>query len=337
MNRVITAIHAKTASRTASVARAPSAVLQGTCACGGRRAATATEALDGGAASHHAFSRVRIHAEDYGVGVGLRSQTTPVVARQVAPDAGVANAPDAATTNTAQLEEQREEVDQIERLIKKDPEFKPIDPKKFTTPLRDRVVFYSDENAFRQARADFARREAKRKVAAMSDAEVQKWIAAHALPEGVTLPVAGRDRIEWELGSKYIIEMLAGEVAGFVDPGDGKLHVLGSRVGLIAHEAFHGYSNPRFGEVLGHGLEEGMTEYLAEQIEGSYQSRVKNIPFVIPSDEYARYLRQIRELIESKYWSEADAVKAYFTGDPKLLQKLKRAADAAAAAEKKAP
>ncbi len=218
--------------------------------------------------------------------------------------------------------EQGARVDRVQVLLLEELKKLGLDKGRFKKPLRERVSYYADDKSFGEAKAEYARRKTNAAVDKMTPAEIQKWRKDNPHPVNADESLEdAKNRLWSSKNVGYITSLFEPGVAGFYDDVTGTIHVRDDRVGTIAHEAGHMLSNPAFREVLGAEADEGFTSLLNEKIELAAHEG-----FVFSGDDYVKYQKWVEGLIAEGKWKYDDVLRAYLTGDKKLLAKLKAAA-----------
>ncbi len=123
------------------------------------------------------------------------------------------------------------------------------------------------------------------------------------------------------------LKMLGGEeVPAFYNAITEKLHITSDLVGMIAHEALHYYSSPSFKAIFGHDIDEGMTQYLTEEIENDYNraySSSSESGFLRLMTDYTSRAEAIKTALKASSRFQKDVFKGYFKGDRRILKKIK--------------
>jgi len=226
--------------------------------------------------------------------------------------------------------DQVEKTGNVETVIRKN-WTKYIDQAKFKSPLKERIIWYATNG----------------------ELLVAKWSVCEALAEDHLRKAGARERndlfernknmvvseqpafeqvkpyIIAALKTSYFLDLGDKDIPAFYDPTTGKIHILGDKVGLIAHEALHSYSSPEFREVLGADLDEGMAQYLSEEIEEDYTRFAKDTGVARVISAYGEQVSTVRELVDSGAIKRDDLLNAYFRGGKALLSQLKKARDKA--------
>jgi hypothetical protein len=225
----------------------------------------------------------------------------------------------------------------VETLIRKNWK-KYMDEAKLKFPLKDRITWYETDMDLvlaKRAVADNLARDHLRRATPKEKKELYdryKNLAGFDEPpfEKVEPYIIGA------LGGALFIDLVGEKIPAFYDPTTGKIHIRGEEVGLIAHEALHSYSSPEFKEVFGRDMDEGMTEYLSEEIERDYMGAfAKEGGTKLVLSAYGEQANSIRQLVDSGAIKKDDLLNAYFKGGKELLSKLKKAKDKAEKAKTK--
>lgn len=232
---------------------------------------------------------------------------------------------------SATSSEKAEKTGQIENLIRKNWK-KYIDHAKFKSPLKDRITWYASNQELIVAKWNVCRNLAEEHLRKAPARERKELFDRHKA-------LASSDQPTFEQVQPYIIGTLQTEffedigsenIPGFYDPTTGKIHITGDKVGLIAHEALHSYSSPEFKQVLGRDLDEGMSQYLAEEVEHDYMAEyAKDRGIMLVISAYGEQVKTIRELVDSGAIKKDDLLKAYFQGGKQLLQRIQKAREKA--------
>ncbi|MCL4436294.1 MAG: DUF4157 domain-containing protein [Thaumarchaeota archaeon] len=225
--------------------------------------------------------------------------------------------------------EMEETVNRVEKLIQ-DNWKDYIEKAAFKTPLKDIIIWHKDKLGLIKAKYEFAAKLAERDASKLKEDQKKKIIEKYKGSVSSDKPTFEEVKRYYIMNAQmnYFIGLGGDEVPAFYDNLNQKIHTAQQYVGVIAHEALHHYSAPELRKVLGGEIDEGLTHYLAEEIEQDYSSKYSKetgLIRTITNETYAKNVKIIRTIIESGRLKENAVVKAYFKGDAGLLTKLNEA------------
>lgn len=204
------------------------------------------------------------------------------------------------------------------------------------------MVWYGNAGELYIAKSNFAQRLAERDVDVMSEAEKQVQIARLKSMTLSEMPTFKDIRLYVVMGIKneYFAGLGGREVPAFYDPLEDKIHTTSDWVGVLAHEAMHHYGSLEFRAILGRDLDEGMSMYLAEQVESDYPRKgAQEIGMPLTLSEYSElgYVDAIKSLIKSPRLKSDDVIRSYFSGSKAVLRQILKVKEDAEAGLKKEP
>ncbi len=220
----------------------------------------------------------------------------------------------------------KEKVNRVEKLIEKNwPKY--IEKAKFRSPLREKIIWYDDTKELYLAKHRCARELAERDIARLAESEKTKLIEKYKSLTLAEKP-SFEDIKEYAIGSsqlEYFLGLGGEEVPAFFCQTNGMIYLTGENVGRIAHEAFHYYSSPEFRSVLGAYIDEGMTQFLAEEIERDYAAeywREGGLPLEITA--YGENVKSVEELLKKGALKKDKVIEGYLTGGKQILREIKK-------------
>jgi hypothetical protein len=218
-----------------------------------------------------------------------------------------------------------ERIIRIEKLIAKNWK-KYVDKSKFKSPLKDRIVWYENAKELYSAKFKFARQLAVKYVNQLEEKKKKELFEKHKGMVTIDKPTFEQVKpyIINSLQVDYFLSLGGREVPAFFNHINNKIYTSSDGVGVIAHEALHYYGSREFREVLGADIDEGMTQYLTEQIEHDYMAKYsKEVGIILSITEYTKNVELIKLLIKSRKLEKNETIKSYFKGGKTLLRKIK--------------